>query len=95
MAKRIFLSLLIATAAAYAHCDGVDGPVAQATRRAISSGDVNIVLAWVKPEHEPTIRDAFNRTLNVRQQSRAAADLADLWFLETVVRIQRWRRGRL
>jgi hypothetical protein len=51
------------------------------------------VLKWVKPEQEAGIRAAFDRTLAVRKLSKEAADLADGYFFETLVRIHRAGEG--
>jgi hypothetical protein len=44
-------------------------------------------------EHEPAIRQAFGRTLVVRKQSAEAAELADQFFFETLVRLHRAGEG--
>ena len=36
------------TAPAQAHCDTLDGPVVGAARKALDSGNVNLVLVWVQ-----------------------------------------------
>ena len=38
-------ALLLAPTAALAHCDGLDGPVVTAARKALESGNVNLVLS--------------------------------------------------
>ncbi|HET7215860.1 MAG TPA: DUF6448 family protein, partial [Terriglobia bacterium] len=43
---------LVAPSGAFAHCDGMDGPVVKAARQALESGNVNIVLIWVQKEDE-------------------------------------------
>ena len=78
---------------AAAHCDSMDGPVVKAAQRALETGNVNHVMLWVRATDEPTIRDAFTRTLAVRKQSASARDLADLWFFETLVRVHREGEG--
>ena len=35
---------------AWAHCDGVDGPVVAAARKALETGNVNHALIWVGPK---------------------------------------------
>lgn len=84
---------VLTTAAVFAHCDSLDGPVVQAARRALSSGDVNLVLPWVPPDQESTIRQAFLRTMTVRKLSSDAEKLADVYFFETLVRIHRAGEG--
>ena len=77
----------------FAHCDTLDGPVVQAARAALESGDLNPVLIWVQAEHEPEIRNAFDQTRSVRTLSASASELADKYFFETVVRLHREGEG--
>ena len=78
---------------AFAHCDGLDGPVVQAAQEALKTTNVNLVLIWVKPEDEPEIRKAFEKTVSVRKLSDEARELADRSFFETIVRIHRAGEG--
>lgn len=87
------LGLLVSPAAVRAHCDTLEGPVVTDARASLSQGDVAPVLKWVKVDDEPAVRAAFDRTLAVRQQSAQAAELADTWFFETLVRIHRAGEG--
>ncbi|MFH7321179.1 DUF6448 family protein [Desulfurivibrio sp. D14AmB] len=96
--KKMTLALGLATAlllpqTAAAHCDALDGPVALETRQALEQGNPDALLKWVMPEHEEEIRQAFARTLQVRGLSSAAGELADRYFLETLVRIHRAGEG--
>jgi len=85
--------LLALPGVAAAHCDGLDGPVVTAARKALDSGDVNPVLIWVQPSAEAEIKQAFNQTVSVRKLSPAAKDLADRYFFETLVRVHRAGEG--
>jgi hypothetical protein len=76
-----------------AHCDALDGPVVLAARKALEARDVTAVLWWVQPSNEGEVRDAFNRTLQVRALGGDARSLADRWFFETLVRIHRAGEG--
>lgn len=78
---------------AYAHCDGLDGPVVEAGRVALESGDVRHALVWVLPEAEPEVRRAFQHALEVRALSEQARELADHFFFETLVRVHRAGEG--
>lgn len=78
---------------AYAHCDTLDGPVVKTARAAIEKGDVTPVLKWVKKENEPKIRDLFRKTMSVRSKGKDAQELADMYFLETLVRLHRAGEG--
>jgi hypothetical protein len=87
------LGLLAAPQTVRAHCDTLNGPVVQAAREALAKGEVAPVLKWVKPAQEAEIRAAFDQTLAVRKQSKEAAELADRYFFETLVRIHRAGEG--
>jgi hypothetical protein len=71
----------------------MDGPVVKAAQEALTKGDVNRVLIWVRKNDEAEIRRAFDRTLNVRKFSAQARELADTYFFETLVRIHRVGEG--
>jgi hypothetical protein len=77
----------------FAHCDTLDGPVVAAARKALDSGNVNLVLLWVQKKDEAEIRKHFQKTLAVRKVSAEAKELADLYFFETLVRIHRAGEG--
>jgi hypothetical protein len=76
-----------------AHCDTLDGPVVQAARTALDSGNVTPVLKWVQKPDEDAIRKAFERTLGVRKLNPQAKELADMYFFETLVRLHRAAEG--
>lgn len=76
-----------------AHCDSMDGPVVSAARMALESGTVELVLVWVRTSDEPEIVDAFERTMRVRASGGEAAELAERWFFETLVRVHRLGEG--
>jgi hypothetical protein len=86
--------LASAPGAALAHCDTVDGPVAQASRRALETRNADHALVWVEEAREGEVRDALRRALAVRGLSDDAKQLADHWFLETVVRLHRAGEGK-
>ncbi len=85
--------LLLGTGEVLAHCDGMDGPVVFAARKALDSGNVNLVLIWVRKNDEREIRDAFQKTQAVRKLGPEAKVLADRYFFETLVRIHRAGEG--
>ncbi|MBZ0269742.1 DUF6448 family protein [bacterium] len=90
----ILLALALFTAPAVrAHCDSLDGPVVTDARRALAAGEVTPVLRWVVSDDESAIRDAFDRTRQVRSLGPEARALADLYFFETLVRIHRQSEG--
>jgi hypothetical protein len=81
------------SASAQAHCDTLDGPVVSAARKALDSGNVNLVLVWVQKSDEGDIRSAFQKARNVRKAGGEAKQLADMYFFETLVRIHRAGEG--
>lgn len=78
---------------AAAHCDSMDGPVVIAAKEALQTGELHHVLIWVNDEQEEEIREAFQDTREVRQESSNARELADRYFFETVVRLHRESEG--
>lgn len=78
---------------AAAHCDTMDGPVVNAAKLALKTGDITPVLKWVHKADELHIRAAFERTLRVRTLSPEARDMADNYFFETLVRVHRASEG--
>ena len=81
------------TAPVAAHCDSLTGPVVKAARRALETGNINLILIWVRPQDEPEIRAAFSKVMGVRQLSPDAQALADYWLFETLVRVHRQGEG--
>lgn len=86
----LFLSLPAVT---FAHCDGLDGPVVVAAKKALESGNANPVLIWVQKKDEETTKEAFQKTLAVRKLDPKAKELADMYFFETLVRVHRAGEG--
>ena len=96
MKRKFFIALLIFLMAllsgsdtAFAHCDGLDGPVVKAAQQALTTGNVNLVLVWVQKQDEGEIKSVFQKTLAVRKLSPQAKELADMYFFETLVRLHR------
>jgi hypothetical protein len=84
---------VLSSATANAHCDAMDGPVVKAAQEALASGNVNLVLIWVRKGDEAEIRRSFAQTLTVRKLGPEARELADMYFFETLVRIHRAGEG--
>lgn len=75
------------------HCDSMDGPVVTAARKALETGNVNIILPYVPKEGEEEVIKAFKKALPLHKQPNGAKEVADLYFFETVVRIHRAGEG--
>ncbi|MFH1044585.1 MAG: DUF6448 family protein [Pseudomonadota bacterium] len=78
---------------ALGHCDGLDGPVVTLARKALDTGNVKLVLPWVRAEDEGEIQKAFDQARSVRRLGGEARELADTHFFETLVRIHRAGEG--
>lgn len=78
---------------AFAHCDSTNGPVIPEAKAALEMGDVTPILKWVKKENEAQIKAAFAKAVVVRAKGPEAKELADQYFLETLVRIHRAGEG--
>jgi len=89
----IFEILFLYSLNADAHCDTLDGPVVESARQALAKGDITPVLKWVPMDDEPSIRTAFQNTMEVRRLGGQAQKFADMYFFETLVRIHRAGEG--
>lgn len=92
-ALSLFAVAALGVQLAFAHCDGLDGPVVKAAKHALQTGNANLVLIWVGQKDESEIRAAFQQALVVRKQGPEAQALADRSFFETLVRIHRAGEG--
>lgn len=76
-----------------AHCDTENGPVITAAREALQTNNVKLVLIWVKKQDEAIIKEAFQKTVNLRKISQEVQRVVDNYFFETLVRIHRAGEG--
>lgn len=84
---------LAAAGAAFSHCDSLDGPIVSEALAALDSGDPTPVLKWVRAADEADVREAFARARAVRGRDADVRQLADRYFLETLVRVHRQGEG--
>ncbi len=78
---------------AFAHCDTTSGPVISEAKVALEKNDVTPILKWVKKDNEAEIKAAFMKAVAVRAKGPEAKELADQYFLETLVRLHRTGEG--
>jgi len=71
----------------------MDGPVVLAAKRALDARNPTLALPYVKPEGESEVLGAFARTIAAHDGNRAANEVADLYFFETIVRVHRAGEG--
>ena len=76
------------------YCDTMDGPVVTAAELALEMENVNYVLPYIKKEYETELKEAFDRTVTVRELSGDAAEVADYWFFETAVHLYMLGTGK-
>ena len=55
-----FFTTIISVQNAYSHCDTKSGPVIISAKEALKTGNINLVLIWVKPEAEEIIKKAVS-----------------------------------
>lgn len=48
------------------HCDTMDGPVVQAAKKALETGNVNLILPWIQKVSETELKNAFQKTIQKR-----------------------------
>lgn len=87
------VALCLSARALWAHCDTPEGPVIQTAQRALEKGDAQPVLKWVQGKDEGELKSAFKRAVAVRAKGPEAKQLADQFFLETLVRLHRSGEG--
>lgn len=76
------------------YCDTMDGPIVTAAEIALEMENINYVLPFVKKEHETELKEAFEKSVIVRELSGEAAEIADYWFFETAVRLHMLGAGK-
>lgn len=89
----VLAGLLMVPAAARAHCDAVDGPVATTAVKALDTDNVHLVFPYVPKSAEAELESAFRQAAAVRGLGREAMVLADRYFMETAVRLHRAGEG--
>jgi len=91
------LSLLLATVfmptSVNAHCDSMDGPVVQDAKEALKTGNIDLVLIWITDAQENELRETFRQTMNIRDTNEDVRNVADRYFLESLVRLHREAEG--
>ena len=87
IALGIVFSLMVGTA--WAHCDTRNGPVATAARKALESGRFETIAMFVGAKQEQELRQNFEQCLPVYKTGGHAKALAERYFSETAVRLNR------
>lgn len=61
--------------------------------RALAESSVDLILPYVPADAEDEVLAAFEKTVAARSAGAGAAEVADEWFFETVVRLHRAGEG--
>jgi len=85
--------LVLSPLTAFAHCDTMQGPVISDAKKAIEENNINYILKWVTPENEAELTAIYEETMEVRDDSEGAKQLADEYLYENLVRIHRAGEG--
>jgi len=89
----LFTLVVLIPRRASAHCDTEDGPAVSDGCKALQTGNVNYALKWILPAGESELRPIFAKAIKVRALGPDAAEVADRYFLENLVRIHRAGEG--
>lgn len=89
----LFTLIVLIPRRASAHCDTENGPAVTDGRKALQTGNANYALKWILPEGESELRPIFDKAVKVRALGADAAEVADRYFLENLVRIHRAGEG--
>ncbi len=93
MAAIFVLLTALLPAAAQAHCDRVNGPVAGDAREALQSGRIEPVAIWVGPEQMSELESAYQQSLAAYEMGGDAKPVAEQYFMSTAVRLHRMAEG--
>ncbi len=88
-----FVLALVWPCKASAHCDTMEGPTVADGKKALETSNINYASKWIAPEFDPELRKVFDLAVAVRKLSPEARELADMYFLETLVRLHRMGEG--
>ena len=92
-ASIVILAGMTISTTAFAHCDGMDGPVITEAKSALQAHDVTPLLKWVPENREDTVRKAFDEAISKQGGSQAAQEKADQQLFTTLVRVHREAEG--
>src|SRR5690554_3783641 len=86
-------AMVIFSAPAFAHCDSYDGPVIQDAYKALETKESAYIMKWVGTEHEPEIKQLFDKTISLKNGDAEIYSIVEKHFLETLVRYHRETEG--
>ncbi len=93
MVPLLFLLGMILPAMSEAHCDRVNGPVAQDALEALQKGQLEPVAIWVGPEEMIELKEAFQESLAAYRMGGDAKKVSESYFMSTAIRLHRMAEG--
>jgi hypothetical protein len=69
--------------------DITNGPVMDAAKMALDTGNVNYILIWVPEASENKLKNLFEKTFCERRAGKDVQDIAINWYFETAKRLHR------
>ena len=70
-----------------AYSDTLNHPIVKTAHAAFEEGNIKPILKWFNNDNGKEIQDLFEKTLIVRNKGKEAQEIADMYFLETLVRL--------
>jgi len=70
-----------------AYCDTLEHPIVKTAHIAFEKRDIAPIMMWVKEEKGIEIQNLFKKTLIVRNKGKEAQEIADRYFLETLMKL--------
>jgi hypothetical protein len=83
------IALVLAAGTAWTHCDTWNGPIATAARKALETGKFETIAIFVLGKQEQELRQRFDQCLEVYKTGGNGKELAERYFAETAVRLNR------
>ena len=89
----LLIALVFGARTAWNHCDTMNGPNAVVARKALETGQFETISIFVGEKYEKELRQRFEECLTAYKMGGHAEELAERYFLETAVRLNRKTQG--
>ncbi|MHC4216257.1 MAG: DUF6448 family protein [Planctomycetota bacterium] len=93
VAVTLVIALVFGARTAWNHCDTMNGPVSTMARKALETGQFETISIFVGDKQEKELRQRFEQCLAAYKMGGHAKELAERYFLETAVRLNRKTQG--
>jgi hypothetical protein len=89
----LLIALVFGAEIAWNHCDTLNGPNSVVARKALETGQFESISIFVGDKYEEELRQRFEECLAVYKMGGCARELAEQYFIETAVRLNRKTQG--